>query len=133
MKNEWQEKNKIINPRMSGYNDRKMAKWQGLILSEHSEAMNQSKEKNKKINDQKEKQSLENISKLIAYSYSQKKTVSIQVDCLFNCHYEDDLIGIVCGYHEDTIYIQTEDELVVCELNLIRNVEKNEEKKWFKN
>lgn len=63
MKNEWQEKNKIINPRMSGYNDRKMAKWQGLILSEHSEAMNQSKEKNKKINDQKEKQSLENISR----------------------------------------------------------------------
>lgn len=132
MKNEWQEKNKLINPRLSGYNDRKMAKWQGLILSEHNEAVNQLKENNKKITIEKEKQSLEIISELIAYSYSQKKTVSIQVDCLFNGHYEDDLIGIVCGYHEDNIYIQTEDKLVVCELNLIRNVEINEEKKWFK-
>lgn len=133
MKNEWQEKNKIINPHLSGYKDRKMAKWQGLILSEHSEAVNQLKENNKKRVSEKEKQSLEIISELIAYSYFQKKAVSVQVDCLFDGHYEDDIIGIVCGYYEDTIYIQTESELVVCELNLIRNVEKNEEKKWFKN
>lgn len=132
MKNEWQEKNKIINPHLSGYKDRKMAKWQGLILSEHSEAVNQLNEKNKKRTIEKEKQSSKTISELIAYSYSQNKTVSVQVDCLFDGHYEDDLIGIVCGYHEDNIYIQTEDKLIVCELNLIRNVEKNEEKKWFK-
>ena len=132
MKNEWQEKNKIINPHLSGYKDRKMAKWQGLILSEHSEAVNQLNEKNKKRTIEKEKQSSKTISELIAYSYLQNKTVSVQVDCLFNGHYEDDLTGIVCGYYEDTIYIQTEDELIVCELNLIRNVEKNEEKKWFK-
>lgn len=132
MKNEWQEKNKIINPHLSGYKDRKMAKWQGLILSEHSEAVNQLKENNKKRVSEKEKQSLEIISELIAYSYLQKKIISIQVDCLFDGYYEDDIIGIVCGYHEDNIYIQTEDKLVVCEFNLIRNVEKNEEKKWFK-
>ena len=60
MKNEWQEKNKIINPHLSGYKDRKMAKWQGLILSEHSEAVNQLNEKNKKRTIEKEKQVRQN-------------------------------------------------------------------------
>ena len=132
MKNEWQVKNKLINPQLSGYKDRKMAKWQGLILLEHSEALNQSKENNKKIHSGKEKQSPETISELLAYSYSQSKTIAVQIDCLFNGQYEEDITGIVCGSHEENIYIQTEATVVVCDFNLIRHVEKNEEKKWFK-
>lgn len=123
----------IRNPVSSGYKDRKMAKWQGLILSEHNEILNEEKTKNRKINREKEKQSLEKISESIEYSYKQKAIIAIQLDCLFNGKYENDIIGIVSGYFEKNIYIQTiESQLIVCEFELIRNVEEYNLSKWFK-
>ncbi|SDQ02581.1 hypothetical protein LHA31_12310 (plasmid) [Carnobacterium viridans] len=127
------EENIIINPNTSGYVDRKMAKWQGLILSEHTETVNDKKKNNRKVNIEKEKQSVDVIYSLIDFSYSQKVMVSIQVDCLFNGSYQDDIIGVVFGYLDNNIYIQTIDSgLVVCELELIRNIENHKQKKWFK-
>lgn len=41
--NDLEEKNMIINPNTSDYGDRKMAKWQGLILSEHNEILKEKK------------------------------------------------------------------------------------------
>lgn len=131
--NKSKEKSVIINPNTSGYIDRKMAKWQGLILSEHSEMVKEEKRKSRKVNIEKEKQPEEVIYQLIDYSYSQKVMIAIQLDCLFNGNYEDDIVGVVAGYYETYIYIQTiESGLVVCELDLIRNVEEYETTKWFK-
>lgn len=128
-----EEKNSVINPNTSGYVDRKMAKWQGLILSEHTELLKEEKRTSEKGNSEKEKQSPEEIYSLINDSFSQKGMTAIQLDCLFNGKYEEDIVGIVCGYYENNIYIQTIDAgLVVCELELIRNVEKLESTKWFK-
>lgn len=126
------EKNTIINPTTSGYVDRGMAKWQGLILSEHNEIVNEEKKTSKKINIEKPKQSLEDISKIIDYSYKQKSVVTIQLDYLINGKYEDNIIGVVYGYYENNIYIQSVNSGVVfCELDLIRNVEKYKLEKWF--
>lgn len=122
----------IINPNTSGYVDRKMAKWQGLILSEHTEILKEEKINNRKVNIEKEKQSVETIYGLIDHSFSQKVMVTIQLDCLFNGNYQDDIIGVVFGYHENNIYVQTVDiEIVVCEIDLIRNIEVSKVKKWF--
>lgn len=130
--NELEEKNMIINPNTSGYVDRKMAKWQGLILSEHTEILKEEKINNRKVNIEKEKQSVESIYGLIDHSFSQKVMVTIQLDCLFNGNYQDDIIGVVFGYYENNIYVQTVDtEIVVCEIDLIRNVEVSKVKKWF--
>lgn len=130
--NELEEKNMIINPNTSGYVDRKMAKWQGLILSEHTEILKEEKINNRKVNIEKEKQSVETIYGLIDHSFSQKIMVTIQLDCLFNGNYQDDIIGVVFGYYENNIYVQTVDtEIVVCEIDLIGNIEVSKVKKWF--
>lgn len=130
--NELEENKTIINPNTSGYIDRKMAKWQGLILSEHAEILKEEKINNRKVNIEKEKQSVETIYRLIDRSFSQKVMVTIQLDCLFNGNYQDDIIGVVFGYHENNIYVQTVDtEIVVCEIDLIRNISEIKVKKWF--
>jgi hypothetical protein len=110
-----------------------MAKWQGLILSEHSELIKEEKRKRGKVIIKKEKQTVEVIYHLIDNSYSQKKVIAIQLDCLFNGRYEDDIVGVVAGYYENYVYIQTrESGIVVCELDLIQNVEEYESTKWFR-
>lgn len=133
LSNEPEEKNRLINPDASGYVDRKMAKWQGLILSEHTEIVNEEKKTSRKINIEKEKQSVEIIYNLIDYFFNQKVMVAIQLDCLFNGNYQDDIIGVVYGFHENNIYVQTtQSEILVCELDLIRNIEKCKVTKWFR-
>lgn len=133
LENKLKEKNRLINPNTTGYRDRKMAKWQGLILSEHNEFVKEEKRKHGKEIIKKEKQPVEVIYPLIDYSYSQKVTVAIQLDCLFNGRYEDDLVGVVAGYYENYVYIQTmESGIVVCELDLIRHVEEYDWTKWFR-
>ena len=122
----------FINPNTSGYVDRKMAKWQGLILSEHNEIVKEEKINSKKVNREKEKQTEEEISKLIDFSYKQKSIIAIQLDYVINGKYEDDILGVVYGYFEDNIYIQSINAgLVFCEMDLIRNVEIVSLDKWF--
>ncbi len=48
LENKSKEKNILINPNTTGYRDRKMAKWQGLILSEHNEFVKEEKRKHGK-------------------------------------------------------------------------------------
>ncbi|WP_159446030.1 hypothetical protein [Carnobacterium iners] len=49
-----------------------MAKWQGLILSEHNELTAEKSKSSKKINFKKDKQE-EQVYESIDHSYSQKK------------------------------------------------------------
>lgn len=132
MNDQWQEKNKVINPQAAGYIDRKMAKWQGLILSEHTESLKVLNQKNKKVNKEKEKQPEELISHFIDYSFSQKKPISIQMNYVINGLYEEDIIGVVAGYVENNLYVETTtSEIVVCSLDLIRHVDEFKAPKWF--
>ena len=126
------EENITINPNTSGYVDRKMSKWQGLILSEHNETVKEEKINSKKVNIEKEKQTEEEISKIIDFSYKQKSAIAIQLDYVINGKYEDDILGVVYGYYENNIYIQSiNDGIIFCEMDLIRNVEKINFEKWF--
>lgn len=126
------EENITINPNTSGYVDRKMSKWQGLILSEHNETVKEEKINSKKVNIEKEKQTEEEISKIIDFSYKQKSAIAIQLDYVINGKYEDDILGVVYGYYENEIYIQSINTgIILCELDLIRNVEKINFEKWY--
>lgn len=132
MNKEFEEKNKIIEPNLYGYKDRKMAKWQGLILSEHTESLHEQYKKNTKNTPVKDKQNEQEIFELIDYSFSQKKPICVQMDYLSNGNYDDYISGVVVGYNHNDIYIQTDQKkLIVCDLELIRNIETTNKNKWF--
>ena len=115
----------------SNYNDRKMAKWQGFVLSDHAELLKKSDNIKKKLNLKKEKQTTEIISETILQAYLTKKQLIIQMEFLLDGLYEDDLIGIVIGQEENNIYLQTHSELIVLDSDLIRHAEISEAKKWW--
>lgn len=118
---------------MSGheYNDRKMAKWQGFVLSDHAELLQKSDELKNKYNLSKEKQSPEIISEIIFQAFLTKKQLVLQMEFLVNGLYEDDLIGIVVGQEENNLYLQTYSELIIIDSALIRHAEITEAKKWW--
>ena len=101
-----------------------MAKWQGLILSEHNELVQKEKKASEKVNMKKEAQPTEYLYQLIHYSYSQKRPISIQMNQVINGVYENDIQGVVYGFFQDTVYIQKESkELKELTLPDIRHVE----------
>ena len=115
----------------SNYEDRKMAKWQGFVLSDHAEMLQKQHQTKNNLNLAKEKQTPETISENLYQAFLTKKQVIIQMKFLSNGVYEDDLIGIVVGQEENNIYLQTHSELIVIDSVLIRNIEINEAKKWW--
>ncbi|WP_414839566.1 hypothetical protein [Carnobacterium sp. TMP28] len=119
--------------KMSGYeyNDRKMAKWQGFVLSDHAELLKKSDALKNKCTLPKEKQSPESISETIFQAFSTEKQLVLQMDFLINGLYEDDLIGIVIGQEENSLYLQTYSELILIDSSLIRHAEIAESKKWW--
>lgn len=115
----------------NNYNDRKMAKWQGFVLSDHAELMQKSDKIKNKFNLAKEKQTPEIISETIFQAFLTKKQLTIQMEFLLDGLYEDDLIGIVVGQEENNIYLQTQSKLVVLDSDFIRHAEISESKKWW--
>ena len=125
-----EEKNKRISPFKEGYQDRKMAKWQGFILSDHSDLIHQEKEQQIKPI-AKEKQPLSTISDYLHRSFAYGHQLTIQLDFIVDGFYEPDIIGVVTGFDNQLIYIQSNEESVVIDLSLIRHVEILPSSRWF--
>ena len=121
-----------IIPRHMGYKDRKMAKWQGFILSDHADMVLEIEQKRKKDVVPKEKQSLETVSSLLKEAYLTKQKILVQMDFIENGLYPEDLTGFVVGTRGKHIYLQTKTEFMVTELACIRHVQLDTRKKWFK-
>ena len=133
MEYEKEEEHILINPNTSGYADRGMAKWQGLILSEHNELVQKEKKASEKVNMKKEAQPTEYLYQLIHYSYSQKRPIRIQMNQVINGMYEEDIVGVVGGFFQDTIYIQsTPSTLIEVNVESIRNIEESTLIKWYR-
>ncbi len=120
-----------MNEHQMNYEDRKMAKWQGFVLSDHAELIQKQDQTKNNLNVAKEKQTPETISESLYQAFLTKKQVVIQMEFLLDGVYEDDLIGIVVGQEENNIYLQTPSELIVIDSALIRHTEINESKKWW--
>ena len=107
------------------YNDRGMKKWQGLILAEHKEQMIEFE----KCNGEPVKK--EQINQLLQDSFRNGKKIDIQLNYLSNGLYKDNLIGVVGGFEEGSIYISTDKGLEAIDPESIRHVSKPEHKKWY--
>lgn len=134
MKDTFQEnpKNGLV-PNEQGYKDRKMAKWNGFILSDHTELHKKETAKRNKVNIPKEKQSLTVVSEHLSQAFLKKCSVAIQMDSIANGLYDEDIIGTVSGFDESQIYIQTTNGHVTVDLESIRHVSLLSMVKWFKN
>lgn len=125
------EINLKISPTEQGYKDRKMAKWQGFILSDHADLLKQ--KKNELVEyAAKEKQPLSVISESLHHSFTYKQGVAIQLDFIVDGSYEPDIIGIVTGFESEKIFVQTDAELIIIDLTLVRQVEVLSATKWFR-
>lgn len=129
----FQEKNRVINPAKEGYVDRKMKKWEGLILTEHREQMKMIKRDQEKMNEKRvgEKQDEMTIASLLFASMSQKQTVNVQQDIIENGQYIPALKGVVQGFDEKVVYLNVEGLMKTISMDTIRNVEENEHIKWY--
>lgn len=128
--NQKEEEDVWIIPSEMGYKDRKMAKWQGFILSDHAELMRKNERERKKEILPKEKQSLETISSLLKQAYMRKIKVFIQMDFIENGLYLEDIAGYIAGSAASSVYIQTADDFVAADLHCIRHVKLDDALKW---
>ena len=119
-------------PAQQGYQDRKMAKWQGFILSDHAELQKKHAAIRHKVNEPKVKQKVEDISECLSHAFSKKLSVTLQTDILENGLYKDDITGTVSGFEDNLIYIRTDSDYVVVELESIRHISILSTSKWFK-
>lgn len=99
------KKRERLTPDQLGYQDRGMMKWQGLMLSDHTEAI-----KKRNLTQQakqtlpKAKLSLVDIGKKLAYAYENKIPIRLQTNTLKDGQYFQEYDCLVIGYYEDTIY-----------------------------
>lgn len=120
-------------PDQLGYKDRGKMKWLGLMLSDHSEALNQlSKNDYATEVAAKPRQSLAEIGELLAEAYQQQKPVAIQANILRNGSYFKDVPCLVSGMFEEKIYLLLKDgRMVDTTLEDIRNIEFIDPRIWF--
>ena len=120
-------------PDQLGYKDRGIMKWQGLILSDQTDALKQMN-KSEQLSDPvpKEKMTEEAISEVMQLAFINKDPITMQADIVRNGKYYRDLHCIVLGYAEDKIYLQLESgRQVKCELHQIRHVEFMNPLEWY--
>ena len=86
------------------YHDRKMKKWAGFYLSEHTAVI--AKQKNKIVPEKKVQMGWAEIGVVLAKAYQEQIWVAIQKEELDSeGHYGEDIIGLVQGHDELGIYI----------------------------
>lgn len=120
-----------VTPEQFGYKDRGILKWQGLILSDHTDALK--KEFNQVTEfEAKEEMSEAEISKLLFSAYKSDHPILIQANVIKNGNYYRDLKCKVLGYDDNQIYLLLKDGRTVnCTLDQIRNVEFMNSLDWF--
>ncbi|KRM86312.1 hypothetical protein [Liquorilactobacillus vini] len=101
------------------YQDRGMLKWQGFFLSDHTEALK--KAANQQAPSYLPKQNQETIADLLKFSWLSKRKILVQLD-----QYQTkgkgiiEYIGLVKGYNENSIILDTGDLQVSFDLEDIR-------------
>lgn len=114
------------------YNDRKMLKWQGFLLSEHNQQLEYLNALNQNPPLRKPRQSLEEITQSLAFSYLEHRLVLIQLNEKEDGNYRSDLEGIVRGFDEECAYLYTLTGIFHFSIGEIRNVVVPNITKWYK-
>lgn len=122
----------LLNPDKLGYKDRGIKKWQGMMLSDHSEALKMMKAEDEKSDiPAKEEMTIEEVSTVLYEAYLTKSPVAIQANVLRNGQFYPDVHCLVMGYLGDKIILQLKNGRVKrVNIDLIRNVEVYNVLKW---
>lgn len=122
----------LLNPDKLGYKDRGKMKWQGMMLSDHTEALKKMKAEEQAIDiPAKEEMTVEEISEMLYEAYVTKSPVAIQANVLRNGQYYPDVHCLVLGYLGEKIILQLKNGSIKrVNIDLIRNVEVFNVLKW---
>lgn len=116
------------------YNDRGMMKWMGWLLSDHSAYMDSQRRDNQRHNYVAEQMDLTVINQVLQQSWTTSQAVEIQLNILDNSQFVPMITGIVGGFDEGRIYLEQSDgQIVVLEVEQIRNVTMSSKQKWWLN
>lgn len=114
-----------LTPDQMTYKDRGKMKWQGLMLSDHSEAI-----KKRSLAQQKEeilpkaRLSLIEIGKKLSFAHQNNKPISIQMNTLKMDNNLQEYNCLVAGNYEDEIYFSLKnDQVIKTPLENIRHLE----------
>ena len=105
--------NDIVNHFFKNYQDRRMKKWQGFMLSDHIATLNGDKEEKAKVYSEKDTMSEVDVSQVWLQAYANNKVVAVQLkEKTLDKKIQPDIVGLVKGYESDKIIIgDTEVEL----------------------
>jgi hypothetical protein len=112
------------------YNDRKMKKWQGFMLTEHNAELRKQKENSKEIV-QRKQQDLSEITSLLEHSYKYKTILSIQLNITENGNFSKDLVGFIGGYDEEYLYLVSKHKQHRITVAQIRNIVVQSKRKLY--
>lgn len=114
------------------YNDRKMAKWMGFYLSEHTTAMNNEDKKQKTVYYIKPAMSAEAITNTIEDALLYTKQISVQLNEVDQeGHAYENISGSIAGYDTQSLFIfQENGEVAKIQTDLINHVSILETRKW---
>lgn len=88
------------------YQDRGMMKWQGMMLSDHTAALNKERQRSKIEYKKKITQDIATISEILMDGYLNHKQVSVQLNELtLQGNYLPDVVGFVDGYDGDQFFL----------------------------
>ena len=121
-----------FTPDQLGYKDRGKMKWQGLILSDHAEAVRSMFKSDSVHPDAKNVMSEVDISEMLLQAYLMKVPVNIQSNILQKGHYKPDVNCIVKGVADNRIVLELKSGArSVCLIEEIRNVEFADVNEWY--
>lgn len=128
-----QEETIVLSPDRLGYRDRGLMKWQGLMLSDHNEALKKAKQEQKVLEVEfKPEMTIEEVSQILYKAYVMKKPVRIQSSILKDGRLYPDVKCLIKGYKDQTIYLQLLDKReTTCQLDQIRNIEFMNTAEWY--
>lgn len=94
-----------LTPEQMGYQDRGKMKWQGLMLSDHTEAIKKSR-LTEQTNDisPKTQLSLNAIGEKLAYAYQKKLPICLQTNILKNGVLFQEYYCLVAGNYDNEVY-----------------------------
>lgn len=120
-----------VTPEMYGYNDRGILKWQGMMLSDHTEAMKNMKDEFEII-EAKEEMSKEEVSQVLHKAYTKDYPIAIQASVMRNGSYYKDVQCKIAGYGNGKIHLSIIDgRKTSCTIDQIRNVEMMNPLDWY--
>lgn len=122
---------KYVTPEQLGYKDRGILKWQGMILSDHTDALKKELSNYHEI-EPKVEMSEEEISIVLHKAYKNSHPVSIQANVIQNGNYFKDVQCVVIGQIDNKLCLQLKDgRTTSCTLEEIRNVEMMDPLDWY--